>query len=742
MITVPDPRHRPRRPPLRAYALFFAPLILAAAVAAEMRLLGWAWPPPDREPVWRGPPYIETGDLPALRARGVLRLLVERIDVEYLPRDVDPLFQARELVRDFAAQVGVRAELVPVGAIESLIPALLEGRGDLISENLVVTEDRRERVAFSLPLARSRLRVVTRVEAPIETEEQLGGRVLAVRPGTPSFERALELRERVPELRIQALPAELSRDEILDAVAEGVLDATVEDGNVVEVELDYRPELVAPLAVGEERAVAWAVRPDSPQLLGALNSFLQQQWLARERDVRYTEDLPGLVQRRRLRLLTRNTTASYFLWRGELRGFEYELAREFARRHRMRVEVVVAERHDQLIPMLLEGRGDVVAAFLTPTEARRQRGVAFSRPYHFAVQQVVARAGEPVPGAPVDLAGRTLVLRKSSAYWETAEALQRLGVGVRLEAAPEDLDVEGIVARVASGEYDLTIADSHLLELELSQRRDVVAAFDLGEPDPHAWAVREQDRELLAAIDAFWAEEYRGPLYNVVYRRYFGSADRIRVFRRERAQPAGPGRFTEWDETVKRHAREYGLDWRLIMAVMYQESRFDPGAVSWAGARGLLQVMPRTAADLGFTELDRPEVGIHAGVRYLAWLRDQFDPTRYAEDRIWFALAAYNTGLGHVLDARRVARQLGWNDHRWFGHVERAMLLLSRPEYARHARHGYLSGGKPVAYVRGIRDRYGAYIHLTAQWERGPAPGTPAPARTPAKATGIPASAE
>ena len=97
----------------------------------------------------------------------------------------------------------------------------------------------------------------------------------------------------------------------------------------------------------------------------------------------------------------------------------------------------------------------------------------------------------------------------------------------------------------------------------------------------------------------------------------------------------------------------------------------------------------------------------------------------FAEDQLWFAVAAYNTGPGHVLDARREARQLGWDDHRWFGHVERAMPLLSRPEYAQHARHGYLSGRRPVAYVRLIRDRYGAYINLTAQWERGGALAPP-----------------
>ena len=165
---------------------------------------------------------------------------------------------------------------------------------------------------------------------------------------------------------------------------------------------------------------------------------------------------------------------------------------------------------------------------------------------------------------------------------------------------------------------------------------------------------------------------------------------------------------------MKRHAEQYGFDWRLLVAQMYQESRFDPQAKSWAGALGLMQVLPRTARQMGFDgDLADPEIGIHAGVKYMAWMRERFDPELPVLDRMWFTLAGYNAGAEHVRDARRLARKKGWSSKRWFGNVERAMLLLSQRKYARKARHGFVRGREPVNYVRQIKQRYEAYVRLT-----------------------------
>ncbi len=147
---------------------------------------------------------------------------------------------------------------------------------------------------------------------------------------------------------------------------------------------------------------------------------------------------------------------------------------------------------------------------------------------------------------------------------------------------------------------------------------------------------------------------------------------------------------------------------------MYQESRFDPKARSWAGAQGLLQVMPRMANQLGLTNLQDPAVGIHAGVKYLAWLRENFTGDIEQTEQTWFTLAAYNAGYGHVLDARRLAAELKLDPDRWFGNVEQAMLLLSKPKYYKRTRYGYVPGGQPVIYVREIKQRYAAYVRAVA----------------------------
>ncbi|MGB5650990.1 MAG: transglycosylase SLT domain-containing protein, partial [Sedimenticolaceae bacterium] len=145
-----------------------------------------------------------------------------------------------------------------------------------------------------------------------------------------------------------------------------------------------------------------------------------------------------------------------------------------------------------------------------------------------------------------------------------------------------------------------------------------------------------------------------------------------------------------------------------------QESRFDPDARSFAGARGLLQVMPRTAKFMGFGKIDKPEVGIHAGIKYMDWVRNRFDPELPFNERMWFTLAAYNAGHGHVQDARRLARRKGWDGDRWFDNTEKAMLLLSKKQYASKARYGYVRGIEPVSYVRDIHQRYRAYAEIAS----------------------------
>ena len=175
--------------------------------------------------------------------------------------------------------------------------------------------------------------------------------------------------------------------------------------------------------------------------------------------------------------------------------------------------------------------------------------------------------------------------------------------------------------------------------------------------------------------------------------------------------PEMPG-LSPYDEMIRRYADQYQFDWRLLAAQIYQESRFDPTAQSWSGAQGLMQILPQTARAVGLVDIQDTETGLHAGVKYMAWLRQSLGDNLAVDDQLWFSLAAYNAGIGHVRDARALARRLGKNPDQWFDHVEQAMLLLGTRKYAKKARHGYVRGIEPVQYVSTIRSRYQAYREL------------------------------
>ena len=655
------------------------------------------------------------GDLDTIVERGTLRALRPQLVLsEHLPREGFSLDFEVDLIAAYARSRGLEIEWVSVESHVDLFPALLDGRGDLIAGNLTVTSQRKQQMRFTVPVAIAREQVVTRIDdGSIESIDDLVGRRIAIRPSSSFRATVDELVQSHPGIEIEDVPEKFDTEEIIRRVAVGDYDLTVADSNLIQAVLGYRDDVRSAIDLTDDRPIAWAVRPTSRKLLQDLNMYLTEAQLTDRVGSFATEDLETIEKRRVLRVLTRNNAASYFLYRGELVGFEYEFIREFARQQGLRLEIVVPPNSEDLLPWLVEGRGDIVAAAMTPTAGRRAQGVSFSKPYNFVSQVLVARSDEGELNGPLDLNGRQVVVRRSSAYWTTLEQLRFSGVDFELIAAPEELETNEIIAHVAAGAFDLTVADSNTLDLELTWRDDVKGVFALTEEKPQAWAVRGTNPGLLAAVDQYIGREYRGLFYNVIYDRYFTDERRIRRHRAERASHGGV--LSPYDAIVRRYAEQYGFDWRMIVALMYQESRFDPEAQSFAGARGLMQVLPRTAEQLGFEneQAHDPEVGIHAGIRYLAWVRDRFDDELPVRDRMWFTLAAYNAGFGHVNDARRVAADEGLNPNRWFGNVERAMLLLSRPQYARGARFGYCRCTEPVNYVREILNRYNAYLEST-----------------------------
>ena len=423
---------------------------------------------------------------------------------------------------------------------------------------------------------------------------------------------------------------------------------------------------------------------------------------------------PGLIERGRLRMITRNNAMTYFIHRGLQVGFEYELMKKFASEHGLRLEVVIPKSHAELLSYLNDGKGDVVAAAMTITP-ERQVEADFTEPYNEVEEVVVVREDDDSIMTIRDLAGRTFHVRGSSSFYPTLKALKDSVEDLRIVKLPDDIETEEIMVGVESGLYDLTLVDSNLFDVERTYGLRLRAAFSV-KSTTLGWGVRKGNPALLGSLNEYIRREKGGLYFNMMKKRYFENPRRI-ARAKDSTRVGISGQLSPFDDLVKEYAQRYGQDWRLVTAQMYQESKFDPDAVSWVGAKGLMQVMPRTGLQLGFEDLEDPEQGIHAGTKYMHQLIDRFDHEIPMQSRIRFALASYNVGYGHLLDARRLAREKGWDPNLWFGHVEQAMRLLSQPAYYERARFGYCRGGQPVYYVEKIQSLYDAYVEVldTAQ---------------------------
>ena len=653
-----------------------------------------------------------TGDLPELQARGIVRVLVRPDAIDHIPRRAEPVELDHNLARDISESLKLELRLVTVTDHQSMVDKLLLGEGDLVAANLTDTPERKAKTAFSVPYhyVDEYLIVPAGENIPVSVED-LAGMEISVRASSAYYQTLLSLRQQVPDLRINTVPETMVTERIVDGVAMGEYEATVCDANLWNAVANAYDDLAAPLVLAENREIVLLIRPEDVELKKRVDEIILARQIARDRDEVFTDDLDGLKARGRLRMITRNNALTYFIHRGMQVGFEYELLKEFASRNDLRLEIVIPDNHAELMDYLNEGKGDIVAAAMTITDERKERA-DFTIPYNDVDELVVVRSDEEGISGFGDLAGRKVHIRNSSSFRATLEAAADSVEGLEIVGLPDHIETEDIMVGIDEGIYDVTIADSNLLEVEQAYGRTLKAAFRV-KPTSLGWAVRKNSPALLAALDRYIKEEKRGLFFNLMRKKYFENLRTI-AKSRDSLRVDLSGQLSPYDDHVKKFAGYYGQDWRLITAQMYQESRFDPNAVSWVGAQGLMQVMPATGRQMGFSELHEPEQGIHAGVKYMDHLLNRFDPKLPMESRIHFALASYNVGYGHLLDARRLAREQGWDPDQWFGHVEKAMLLLAKPAYYNRARYGFCRGGQPVHYVANIQQSYEAYLEALA----------------------------
>jgi membrane-bound lytic murein transglycosylase F len=425
--------------------------------------------------------------------------------------------------------------------------------------------------------------------------------------------------------------------------------------------------------------------------------------------------LEEIVKSGYIRVLTRNNDTSFFIYRGHRMGFDYELGKRLAQHLGIRVDMIITQSWAEMVPALLKGEGDVIAAEVTVTEERKKQ-VLFAEPWGKTREVIVWKDGTlPLAGAE-DLAGKSVHVRKTSAYFGTLTELnQKLKAAgkpeVVIKPVPEDWETDTVLQAVSRGEMVYTIADDLLANIHTAYWDNLVVGPPISADRELAWAVRPKDVKLKKAIDAAFRELRKKPDFNLLRNKYFEAQRTLKKERKDQFYASETGTLSQYDPLVRKYAEQHRFDWRLVAAQIYQESHFDPQRKSWVGALGLFQIMPATARGLGIKDPTDPEQSIRGGLKYMQQLSDHYKDVPDAIERYRFALAAYNSGFGHVDDARRLARKARKEATRW-REVAPFLLKLADRKFAKKARFGYCRGSEPVDYVRHIDERYTGYAQL------------------------------
>ena len=437
-----------------------------------------------------------------------------------------------------------------------------------------------------------------------------------------------------------------------------------------------------------------------------------------------SSDLEQIKNRGKLVALTGYNSYSYFVYRGQPMGFEYDLVNQLAESLNLSLELVIVKDINKMFEMLNNGEGDIIAFNLTVTKDRAEK-VSFTKHHNTTVQTLIQRKPdnwrdmklheieETLIRNPIDLEGKTIHVESGSAYISRLNNLSNeIGGDINVIEAEPDLNTEDLIEMVAAGLIDFTVADENIARLHQAYYSNIDAETKVSLPQRIAWAVRKGSDDFLHTVN-FWLEEMqKEPAYFVTYRKYYHNRNEFKSRIKSDFFLSRSGKISEYDDLLKKNSTKLDWDWRLIASQIYQESQFDPTARSWAGAQGLMQLLPNTAKNFGANDPFDPEQSVYAGIEYMAWLDNYF--TKYVQDpdeRIKFVLASYNVGFGHVEDAIRLADKYGADPQKWEGNVAEYLLKKSKKKYYNDevVKNGYCRGVETVDYVEEIFERFEHY---------------------------------
>lgn len=429
-------------------------------------------------------------------------------------------------------------------------------------------------------------------------------------------------------------------------------------------------------------------------------------------------DFPEIVAKGEITVVTINSSTSYFQYRMQPMGYEYELIADFATANNLKLNIKEAENIPRLVEMLQGGEADLVAYPILIDNKLKQE-VLFCGHEKQSSLVLVQRAtkGDTILRDVTQLIGRDIYVKPQTHYYSRLENLNKeLGGGIHIVDIQKDtITTEDLIEMVSRGEITYTICEDDVARLNRTYFRNINIDLPISFQQRSSWAVRKSCPLLAKAVDE-WASTNNGRnTYQAATKRYF---ERSKSYYAGHMPQVVNGQISPFDSLFKAQASQLGWDWQLLASIAYQESHFLPTVIAWSGAEGLMGIMPATATGLGFEpeEMQIPEKNLQAGVECLRRFRRGFKEVPDTLEQIKLTLASYNAGIGHIYDAQRLAEKYGKDPQIWDNNVAEFIRLKSDPQYYTDSicKHGYLRGNETFNYVIEVMERYRYYKEKTS----------------------------
>jgi membrane-bound lytic murein transglycosylase F len=421
--------------------------------------------------------------------------------------------------------------------------------------------------------------------------------------------------------------------------------------------------------------------------------------------------LEEIRERGELRVLSRYGPTTYYVKDDALAGFEYELVKRFAEQLNVKLKIIVPDNLGDMLKLIEQGKADIAAAGLTITP-ERQDIIRFGPVYEQVTQQLVYRLGTKKPKNLTDLAEGQLEVVANSSHVEQLKSLKE-EIPSLTWTENSEIDSSGLLELVQLELIDYTIADSTEVAANQIKFPELRVAFNISDPQAIAWAMPfSEDGSLAKEMAIFFDQMDESGDLSRLKEKYYGHIRHFDYLDTRAIERRIQTRLPKYQALFEQAGEEYNIDWRILAAMAYQESHWDPNAVSPTGVRGLMMLTQNTAKLMKVADREDPAQSIRGGAAYLASIKKRLPQRIQEPDRTWMALAAYNIGLGHLEDARKLTEMDGANPDLW-PDVKAHLRWLSKRKWYEKTKHGYARGGEPVHYIQNIRRYYDILLQST-----------------------------